>query len=57
MIALPPPKADILARREEIVVALRAICTGDGTISEATRLKPYETDGLTAYRMPTLAVV
>jgi len=61
MIALPPPKADILARREEIVAALRAICPngplGDGTISEATRLKPYETDGLTAYRMPPLAVV
>ena len=57
MIALPPPKADILARREEIVAALRSICPGDGTISEATRLKPYETDGLTAYRMPPLAVV
>ena len=57
MIALPPPKPDILARREEIVAALRAICPGEGTISEATRLKPYETDGLTAYRMPPLAVV
>jgi glycolate oxidase len=57
MIALPPPKADILARREEIVAALRSICPGEGTISEATRLKPYETDGLTAYRMPPLAVV
>ena len=57
MIALPPPQADIRARREEIVAALRSICPGEGTISEATRLKPYETDGLTAYRMPPLAVV
>jgi glycolate oxidase len=61
MISLPPPKADILARRAEIVASLRAICPngplGEGTISEATRLKPYETDGLTAYRMPPLAVV
>ena len=40
MIALPPPKADILARRAEIVAALSAICPGEGTISEPIRLKP-----------------
>ncbi len=57
MIALPPPKADILARRAEIVDALRAICPGEATISEPISLKPYETDGLTAYRQMPLAVV
>ena len=57
MIALPPPKADILARRDEIVGALRALVPGDGVIAEAKRLQPYETDGLSAYRQTPLAVV
>ena len=57
MIALPPPKPAILARRDEIVAALGAICPGEGTISEPIRLKPYETDGLSAYRQMPLAVV
>jgi glycolate oxidase len=57
MIALPPPKPDILARRASIVAELAKICPGEGTISEPIRLKPYETDGLTAYRQPPLAVV
>jgi glycolate oxidase len=50
MIALPPPKQHVLARRAEIVAALRAIVPGEGTISDELRLRPYETDGLTAYR-------
>ena len=57
MIALPPPKTDILARRDEIVAALHAIVPGDGVIAEAKRLQPYETDGLSAYRQTPLAVV
>ena len=57
MIALPKPKPEIIARREDIVAALRKIVPGDGVISEARRLKPYETDGLSAYRQPPLAVV
>jgi glycolate oxidase len=57
MIALPPPKPEILARRDRIVAALRDIVPGEGTISEPIRLKPYETDGLSAYRQPPLAVV
>ncbi len=57
MIALPPPKPGILARRADIVAALAHICPGEGTISEPIRLKPYETDGLSAYRQPPLAVV
>jgi glycolate oxidase len=57
MIDLPPPKAEILARRAEIVAALQAIVPGEGTISTPVSLRPYETDGLTAYRQPPLAVV
>jgi glycolate oxidase len=57
MIALPPPKPGILARRDAILAELARICPGEGTIGEAIRLKPYETDGLSAYRQPPLAVV
>ncbi len=57
MIRLPDPKPEVLARREEIVAALRAIVPGEGTIGDPTRLKPYETDGLSAYRQMPLAVV
>jgi len=57
MITLLPPKPEILARRDEIVAALRAIVPGEGTISDPLSLRPYETDGLSAYRQPPLAVV
>ncbi|WP_408904161.1 FAD-linked oxidase C-terminal domain-containing protein [Neoroseomonas terrae] len=57
MISLPPPNQQTLARRAEIVAALSAIVPGDGVISDAVRLKPYETDGLAAYRQMPLAVV
>ena len=56
MIAQPPPKAGVLARRNEIVAGLRGILPPDAVISEATRLKPYETDGLPAYRQAPMAV-
>jgi len=57
MIALPPPKAHVLAQRESIVVALRAVLPDDGVITEPLRLKAYETDALPAYRAVPLAVV
>ena len=56
MLALPEPKADVLARRDEIVAGLRAILPASGVISEPLRLKPYETDGLSAYTQIPLAV-
>src|ERR1700733_11348427 len=56
MLALPEPKADVLARRGEIVAGLRAILPASGVISEELRLKPYEADGLPAYRQIPLAV-
>jgi glycolate oxidase len=61
MIPLPAPKPEVLARREQILAALRALVPnspqGEGVIGEPVRLKPYETDGLSAYRQPPLAVV
>jgi glycolate oxidase len=61
MIRQPEPKPDILARRDEIVAALRRIVPAtplaEGVIADPVRLKPYETDGLTAYRQVPLAVV
>ncbi len=57
MIAQPPPKADVLARRDEIVEGLRRLVPENAVIAEALRLKPYETDGLPAYRQTPMAVV
>ncbi len=56
MLALPEPKDDVLARRDEIVAGLRAILPDSGVICEPLRLRPYETDGLPAYRQIPLAV-
>ncbi|MFN6954909.1 MAG: FAD-linked oxidase C-terminal domain-containing protein [Acetobacteraceae bacterium] len=62
MIRQPDPKPEVLSRREEIVAALRALVpphpvSGESVIADPLRLKPYETDGLSAYRQPPLAVV
>ena len=57
MIRLPEPKPDVLARRDAIVEGLRALLPEDAVIAEAIRMKPYETDGLPAYRQLPLAVV
>jgi glycolate oxidase len=57
MIRLPEPKPEILARRDMILADLKRLVPGDGVIGEAIRLRPYETDGLSAYRQVPLAVV
>jgi glycolate oxidase len=61
VIRLPEPKPAVMARREEIIAALRRLVPGgpmgEAVIGEPLRLKPYETDGLSAYRQPPLAVV
>src|SRR6201995_6107521 len=53
------PEADkaVLARRAEIAQALRVIVPGEGVIDSADELRPYESDGLTAYRQPPMVVV
>ncbi|HEY2247625.1 MAG TPA: FAD-binding protein, partial [Bradyrhizobium sp.] len=57
--AIMMPAADqaVLARRAEIVAALRAIVPGEGVIDSADELRVYESDGLTAYRQPPMVAV
>jgi glycolate oxidase len=58
MVALPLPDRAILARRAEIVAALRHIVPGEGVVESPERLRVYESDGLTAYRqIPLVAVL
>lgn len=54
---MPEPDQEVLARRSEIVDALRAIVPGEGVIAEAREMRPYESDGLTAYRTVPMIVV
>jgi glycolate oxidase len=53
------PKSDqaVLERREAIVKALRTMVPGEGVISTAREMKPFETDGLTAYHQMPMVVV
>jgi glycolate oxidase len=57
MICLPTPDPDVMARRAEIVRALRELVRDGNVIAEPLRLAAYETDALTAYRQQPLAVV
>ena len=55
---MPEPDQDILARRAEIAAALAGIVPGDGgVITDPDELRPYESDGLTAYRQPPMLAV
>jgi glycolate oxidase len=56
-IRMPEADAGVLARRDEIVRALRAIVSRDGVIAGEQEMRPYETDGLTAYRQMPMVVV
>jgi glycolate oxidase len=54
---MPPLDSNVLARREEIIAALRRIVPGEGVIGDSHALKTYESDGLTAYKQPPLVAV
>lgn len=56
-LTMPEPDQATLSRRAEIVAALRAIVRGEGVIADEESLRPYESDGLTAYRQPPMVVV
>ena len=56
-LTMPKPDAATLERRPEIVRALNAIVPGEGVISGETEMRPYESDGLTAYRQMPFVVV
>src|SRR5579885_1000715 len=53
------PEADgaVLARRDKIVATLRQIVPGEGVIAGEREMRPFETDGLTAYRQLPMVVV
>src|ERR687887_2524607 len=54
---MPALDEAVLARRERIVAALRAIVPGEGVIATEREMRPYEADGLTAYRQLPMVVV
>jgi len=54
---MPPPDQEVLRRKDEIVAALRAIVPGESVIADPDGVRPYESDGLTAYRQPPMVVV
>jgi len=54
---MPEADADVLSRRAEIVRGLRAIVPGEGVIDAVAEMRPYESDGLTAYAQLPMVVV
>src|SRR5690349_9748802 len=56
-VKMPPADADVLSRRDEIIAALRSIVQGEGVIEGEREMRPFESDGLTAYRQLPLVVV
>ncbi len=47
----------VFSRRVEIVAALRNIVPGEGVIAGEREMRPFESDGLTAYRQLPMVVV
>jgi glycolate oxidase len=56
-VRMPEPDGAVLARREQIVKALRTMVPGEGVIASTREMKPFETDGLTAYHQLPMVVV
>ena len=56
-VRMPEPDRDVLARRAKIVAALRSIVPGEGVIATEKEMRPFESDGLTAYRQLPMVVV
>src|SRR5215468_10384037 len=54
---MPQSDAAVLKRRAEIVVALKQIVPGEGVIDSEVAMRPFESDGLTAYRQLPMVVV
>src|SRR6202165_5057089 len=56
-VKMPEADRDVLSRRKRIVTALRSIVPGEGVIASEREMRPYECDGLTAYRQLPMVVV
>ena len=57
MLRMPEPDQSVLARRVEIVTAMRRIVPHASVIESPTQMRPYESDGLTAYKQLPMLVV
>ena len=57
MLRMPEADSGTLAKRAEIIAALKAIVPGEGVVESPRGMRPFETDGLTAYRQLPLVVV
>jgi len=56
-VTMPVADETVLARRAEIVAALKRIVPGEGVIGAEEAMRPFESDGLTAYRQLPMVVV
>src|SRR4249919_1414626 len=56
-VVMPAADQAVLARRAQIVADLQEIVPGEGVIAAERAMKPYESDGLTAYRQLPMVVV
>ena len=56
-VLMPAADEAVLARRAQIVADLQAIVPGEGVISAERAMRPYESDGLTAYKQLPMVVV
>jgi glycolate oxidase len=54
---MPALDQAVLARRDKIVAALRGIVPGEGVIAAEREMRPFESDGLTAYKALPMVVV
>src|SRR5258707_7375166 len=56
-VAMPVLDEGVLKRRREIVRALRTMVPAEGVIDMEREMRPYQSDGLTAYRQLPMVVV
>src|SRR5882672_5761954 len=56
-VRMPVADGAVLAKRERIVAALRSLVPGEGVIATEREMRPFESDGLTAYRQLPMVVV
>src|SRR5215471_16412658 len=56
-VRMPPRDDRVLKRRHQIVRALRNMVPGEGVIDTEREMRPYQSDGLTAYRQLPMVVV
>ena len=54
---MPEPDSAVLARRPQLVDALKRLIDPAGVIADPVALRAYENDGLTAYRQPPMIAV